>query len=112
MNLSQYFGPDWNIPGFSIDGQRYYPGVMVRGQLGLRNSTTAIRSKVSQHNRILAWEKSINQRRTIHMITFAGVIELIVHSSTPEAKRIKSYLIDAIITQHVGEISMHDQQQV
>ena len=112
MNLSLYFGPDWNIPGFSIDGRRYYPGVMVRGQLGLRNSTTAIRSKVSQRNRILAWEKSICPKRRIHMITFAGVIELIMHSSTPEAKRIKSYLIDAIIIQHAGEISMRDQQQM
>lgn len=112
MNLALYFGPDWNIPGFSIEGQRYYPGIMVRGQLGLRNSTTAIRSKVSQHNRILAWEKSINHRRTIHMITFAGVIELIVHSTTAEAKRIKTYLIDAIIVQHAGEINMRDLQQM
>lgn len=112
MNLSLYFGPDWNIPGFSINGQRYYPGVMVRGQLGLKNSTTAIRHKVSPQNRILAWEKSICQRRSIHMITFTGVIELIVHSSTPEAKRIKSYLVDEIIIRHAGAINMHNLQHL
>lgn len=108
MNLTHYFGEDWDIPSHVINGQNYYPGVKVRGRLGLRNSTNAIRGKVSRENRAKVRVESINHRRAIHMITLAGVIELIIHSSTPEARRIKSYLINRIITQHAGEIDMRN----
>lgn len=97
MKLSRYFGPEWAIACYVFNGITYYPGFMVMGLLGLKNSTNAIRGKVSNRNRIMEKVEGVNQRRSIHLITFEGALELIIRSNTPEAIRIKAYLVNSVI---------------
>ena len=98
MTLENMFGPLWlNLRTFVVDGTTYYVGVDVRRMIPLSNLSAAIAKdeatpRVSTDNWIMEKIISVNKRRSVYLLKYQGIKELIRNNKNGACKRLKLLL--------------------